>query len=287
MRSFDEIYADVPPDQRDALRHFRDTHPEHTLDVNGVTWRYVVSGKPSAHPLLLLVGGLREADAAYANIAELDDDFRVIAPSYPTLDTMEALSDGIAAILRQECVSDVHVLAGSFGGMLAQVFIRRHADLIGKVVLSTTAVLDDANVQSYRAALQMMAALPDAQVLEGAKSTMFDIIQPPEDHHAFYRAYLDELFSYRVDKPALMSMYQALVGFAEGDALQQPFNGAMMVLESDDDANFDAETRARVRALYPQAQTYTFYSAGHSPATSQRELYFRVVKAFLRGEPVH
>lgn len=280
MRLFDEIYADVPAEQRDALRQFRETHPEKTFSDDGTTWRYVVSGT-GEKALLLFVGGLREADAAHANITMLNDTFRVITPSYPALNTMDELADGIAGILRHEGVKNAHILAGSFGGMLAQVFIRRHPDLIGKVILSTTAVLDEETIGRYRQALEVIEPLPDEQVAMLAKQMMFTTMQPTPEHHAFYRAYLDELYSYRVNKDGIMSLYRALIDFASHPALSNTWQGEMLILDADDDATFDETIRQRVKSLYPNAQTHTFHNAGHSPATTQRELYFDVVKRFL------
>lgn len=280
MRSFNELYAQVPAEERDALREFRETHPEHTLTHNGTTWRYVVSGD-HAEVLLLLVGGLREADAAHANITMLDDTFRVITPSYPALATMDELADGIAEILNQEGVTKAHVLAGSFGGMLAQVFIRRHPEQIGKVILSTTAVLGKETIKRYRQALEFLEPLPAEQVAELAKETMFATMQSTPEHHAFYRAYLDELYSYRVDKQGILSLYRALIDFSTHPATSSTWEGTMLILDADDDATFDETIRAQVRALYPNAETYTFHNAGHSPATTQRDLYFDVVKRFL------
>jgi pimeloyl-ACP methyl ester carboxylesterase len=280
MRSFDEIYADVPTHQRESLRQFRDTHPEKTLTINGADWRYIVSGQ-GEHTLLLLVGGLREADAAHANITILEKTFRVITPSYPAIHTMDDLSDGIATILMHEDAEKVHVLAGSFGGMLAQVFIRRHPELVHKVILSTTAVLDDESASRYTQALTMVEDLSPEQVAEAAKLMMFETMQPPQDQHAFYRAYLDELYSYRVDKAGIMSLYRALLDFSTHDALNSTWDGQMFILESEDDGTFDERVRDKVRKLYPHAESYAFKNAGHSPASSQPDLYFKMVRDYL------
>jgi pimeloyl-ACP methyl ester carboxylesterase len=281
MRTFDEIYADVPEDQREALRRFRESYPEQTATANGMTWRYVDTGG-AGDVILLLVGGLREADAAHANIPMLTDDFRVIAPSYPTLSTMADLADGVAGLLDALNLERVHVLAGSFGGMLAQVFIRRHPERVNKVILSTTAVLDEDSAARYNQALEALKPLSQQEVSAFAKETMFHIMQPPKAQHAFYRAYLDELYSYRVDKAALISMYHALLDFAH-DVELTPGDWDALILEADDDATFDETIRARVRELYPHAMRYVFHNAGHSPAASQRDHYFDVVKRFLQG----
>jgi pimeloyl-ACP methyl ester carboxylesterase len=228
------------------------------------------------------------ADASYRNIPMLDDDFRVITPSYPTLNTMSALADGLAAILDHEGISAAHVLAGSFGGMLAQVFIRRHPQKVSKLVLSTTAVLDDESAARYRQLMAMLEPMDQATVTQVAQEQMFNIIAPPASDHAFSRAYLNELYTYRVNKQALLSTYRSLLDFADNWKLSSDdladWQGAMLILESDDDATFDESVRSRVRLLYPFAGTQVFHGAGHSPGTTQRDKYFEVVKSFLHGD---
>lgn len=284
QRTFDDLYAHVPADQRAALADFRAQHPPRRVTVNGTGWEYIDSGQGD-QTVLLLVGGLRVADAAHRNIPMLDDTFRVITPTYPALNTMADLCDGLAGVLDAAGVARAHVLAGSFGGMLAQVFVRRHGARVDRLVLSTTAVLDDDSAARYRAALDFITPLPPEQVAEMAKAMMFDTMAPPPHEHDFYRAFLDELYSVRVDKAAVLSTYHCLLDFAENISLRAAdldgWPGEILVLESDDDATFDEKTRAAVRALYPRARTHTFHNAGHSPSSTQRDLYYQVVKTFL------
>jgi pimeloyl-ACP methyl ester carboxylesterase len=285
QRSFETIYSQVMDRQGAELQRFRQDHPPKRVVVAQTDWEYLDSGK-SDEVILLLVGGLRMADAAYRNIPMLDDAFRVITPSYPALNTMSELADGLAVILDREGISAAHVLAGSFGGMLAQVFIRRHPDKVSKLILSTTAVLDDDSAARYRQLMALLEPMDQATVTQVAQEQMFNIIAPPESDHAFYRAYLNELYTYRVDKQALLSTYRSLLDFADNWKLSPDdlaaWQGDMLILESDDDATFDESMRSRVRRLYPFAQTHIFHGAGHSPGTTQRDKYFEVVKTFLR-----
>jgi hypothetical protein len=43
--TFDELYRDAPPEQREMLREFRLSHPYQHLTVNGVEWEYIASGQ--------------------------------------------------------------------------------------------------------------------------------------------------------------------------------------------------------------------------------------------------
>ncbi len=289
FRSFEDIFSDVPDKQRQEFVYFRQTHPPKYARVGDTNWRYLDSSNGD-ETLLLLVGGLRVADAAWKSMPMLEGDYRVITPTYPPEATMSALADGLAGMLDAINIDKVHVLAGSFGGMLAQVFVRRHPDRVNKLILSTTAVLDENSTERYQQALAMMQPLSDDEVATTAQQMMFDIIAPPEDMHAFYRAYLDELYTERLTKEDLISTYQCLIDFAENITFSASdldgWEGNVLILESDDDATFDEDMRARVRGLYPHAETYTFEDAGHSPGTTQRDLYFSVVKNFLK-KPTH
>ena len=286
-RTFDEIYADVPPHQREALAQFRKNHPPRTITYKGVKWEYVVSGDKNHAPLLLLVGGLRVADAAYENIPMLADEFYVIAPTYPSVQTMRELVDGFSAILDTEGISKAHVLGGSMGGMLAQVFVRQHPKWVDKLIISTTTLPNVEYAHRYLTALDMMLPLPDEEAMNGAKAWMIETIDPSDEQALITRAFVDELYSQRLTKADLVSTQKCLVDFHTNYHFTPQdlahWTGHIYVLESDDDATFDEVVRAKVRELYPDAVHYVFHGAGHSPATTQRDLYFQVVKGFLHG----
>jgi len=103
--------------------------------------------------------------------------------------------------------------------MLAQVYIRRHMRKVEKLILSTTAVLDAESVSRYRRTMIALESMPPEMVRGIAAEQMFSIIAPQENEHAFYRAYLAELYRYRVNKVAILSTYQCLVDFAENYVL--------------------------------------------------------------------
>ncbi len=43
--SFDQLYRDVPVEQRERLQTFRATHPYQTFNIGGVLWKYIASGE--------------------------------------------------------------------------------------------------------------------------------------------------------------------------------------------------------------------------------------------------
>jgi pimeloyl-ACP methyl ester carboxylesterase len=68
--------------------------------------------------------------------------------------------------------------------------------------------------------------------------------------------------------------------FTRNDLVLWP--GRVLILESDDDPAISAPVREALKALYPQAQVYTFHKAGHTPILSKREEYMAVVKNFWK-----
>jgi pimeloyl-ACP methyl ester carboxylesterase len=271
------LYA--PSGQSERLRAFRAAHPEKTVRLDDADWHYIDTGHGD-ETVLLLVGALRVADAAFRSIPMLEDAYRVITPTYPPVTTMAQLADGLAGILDHEGLGKTHMLAGSFGGMVAQVFAQQHGDRVDKLILSTTTVLDENSAQRYKEELYTLSPLPDEIVRAGAKVRFLEMITPPEQERDFWRDYLDELLTYRLGKDDLISTYRCLIDFAEHYKSAQ-WPGKMLILESDDDQTFNAEARHRLRAQYPQAEVHTFHGAGHSPGTTKRDEYFAVVKRFL------
>jgi pimeloyl-ACP methyl ester carboxylesterase len=223
--------------------------------------------------VLLLVGGLRVADAAFRSITALEDEFRVITPTYPPLTTMAELGDGLAGVLSAEGIAGAHVLAGSFGGMVAQCFVRQHPHRVDRLALSTTAALDSESAAPYRQQAEMLAALPAEVVRAGAKDRFLDMVAPPDDERAFWTAYIEELFDHRLDKEDILSTLACILDFATH---YQPtphdlsdWRGQLLILDSDDDRTFGEAARQALRARYPRAKTYTFTVrpfAGDDPA---------------------
>lgn len=276
-----KYYTDVPAEQREALHAFRQNYPLKTLSSDP-EWRYITAGK-GERTILWLVGGLARADAAYQTIPMLVDDFRIIAPDYPSPGNIDALADGLAAILEAEGVEQAYVLAGSFGGMLAQVFLRRHTERVAKLVLSTTTPPNIAQIDNYKGQLELVQVADEATVRDGAKLTMFQTIAPAEKDAAFYRAYLDELYSERLGKDDLVALYQAIIDFLGREFTPEDlehFEGEILIIDSADDATFGS-VREAMYALYPDAQVHTFTGAGHSPGSTQREAFFAKVREFF------
>ncbi|MAU12299.1 MAG: hypothetical protein CL607_20925 [Anaerolineaceae bacterium] len=281
--AFDHYYAGVPAEQREALRSFREEHAAKHAIIHGTEWTYYTMGQ-GEQVILWLVGGLRVADAAHSYIPLMQDHYRIIVPDYPMLNTMDELANGLAGLLDAEGIDRACVLSGSFGGMLAQVFVRLFPARVSKLVLSSTTAPDPEQAKAQNAPITLLGWLPGVLARILAKQQLYNIIDPPAHEAMFYKAYLNELFSIRLDKAAIISTLRCLKDynlhrFSPTDLVG--WDGDILIIDSADDATFSEQGQQAMRRLYPHAEVYTFQDAGHSPASTQQGPFFSKVREFF------
>lgn len=146
-----------PRGEVDWARHL------HTADIAGSCLHYLDYGDPGPdRRVFVLVHGLGGRWQHWTeNIPELAEHGRVIAVDLPGFGrsgppssgySIDAFADAIADLIRQLELSEVVLVGHSLGGLLAVRFARRHADLVGAVVLAA------GTVQAFTAALGLQRA---------------------------------------------------------------------------------------------------------------------------------
>src|SRR5882724_262236 len=138
--AFDEIYAKVLPEQVARLKDFRLTHPYKQLTIGDTKWEYISCGQ-GEQTLLLLPGALSVGESTFPFIEAFENEYRIIAPSYALSLTMTGLCRGLAHILESEGLNQAHVFGGSYGGLVAQYFVRQYPSKVRSLILSHTFVL--------------------------------------------------------------------------------------------------------------------------------------------------
>jgi pimeloyl-ACP methyl ester carboxylesterase len=285
----DENHLGIADERWEELRQFRATHPLKHTTVAGVDWDYIASGE-GEDALLILPGGAMVGEAGFTRIPAFEDRYRVIAPDYPRVSRAAQLLDGLAGVLDAEGVSATHVLGPSYGGLVAQCFVRRHPERVRSLTLANTAVPPRWAVWPARIFLTLLPFVPLAwqrahreRMLARAFSGVPSV---PLEDQAFWREYQHGLVS-RLTKEDLRDMYRLGVDlmerfrFAPGDLASWP--GRVLILESDEDV-VTPQQRAELRRTYPQARVHTFRGAGHTPWMSHKQEYLSVVNEFLDGQ---
>jgi deazaflavin-dependent oxidoreductase (nitroreductase family) len=273
----------------EELRHFRATHPPKRVTVSGVSWEYVAGGQ-GEEALLLLPGGAMVGESHFTRIPAFEDRYRVIAPSYASVFTAAELLDGLAGVLDAEGVSASHVLGPSYGGMVAQGFVRRHPQRVRSLILANTFVPPRSLSWLSEVFLALLPLLPLRWLRALRERTLARAFSgvpsvPPEDQ-AFWWEYQHGLIS-RLSKEEMRAMYSLGLDLVESyrfgpdDLVSWP--GRVLILESDEDL-LTPQQRAELRRCYPNATVHTFHGAGHTPWMSHKEEYLSAIDGFLDQE---
>ncbi|NUU30487.1 alpha/beta hydrolase [Arthrobacter sp. C9C5] len=267
------------------LAAFRAGHPYRELDVGGVRWRYLTCGS-GENVVLLPSGGTRVPDLYLLLIEALELDFRVIAPAYPAGAGIIGLADGLAAILDAEGVRRSNVLGSSFGGFVAQVFVRRFPERVRRLVLANTGGPAAAPLPVLPLIIRFLTVLPESAVrfLTGWNWRRW-FVQDSQDTEEFRKTLLSDILA-RLGKEDLLSGLREMNEFAHLPPLPAPGPTAapvpVLLIESELDEAFSPQARAALRALYPAGEVRIFAGAGHGVMATRTAEYVEVVREFLR-----
>jgi pimeloyl-ACP methyl ester carboxylesterase len=286
---FDEIYARVPAEQVERLKEFRFTHKYKHLLVDGAEWEYISCGR-GEQALLVLPGGLSVGESAFHLITAFENEFRIIAPSYALSLTMTGLCDGIAHILETEGVNQAHVLGGSYGGLVAQYFVRKYPDKARSLILSHTVVMVPIFEKPLQIAEKLSRILPRSLFAPLLKLRLNKIIlstlrNAKHPEFEFWRAYLNEAVASNRLREFAFHQNRVLLDLARRPQFSpedlEAWRGGILIIDSDNDPAISAKDRELLRKTYPRAQTHSFHATGHVSSILKREEVFSIIGSFL------
>lgn len=281
-RRLAKIYRDVPAAELEAFRRFRQEHPPRTAEIAGRTWSFLTGGAGD-RTILLLPGAQGTGEAVWSSFGHFEKRFRCIAPSYPPVATMTELADGIAALLDREGIECAAVIGGSYGGFLAQVFVRRHPDRVERLILSHTGPPVPSRGQVIEKSLRWLPRLPMFVLRLQYRKVMSGVLQNRPEL-AMVRAYLEEIAAFHLTKEGMINGYRRVIDydqarFEPGDLAGWP--GRVLLLMGDNDPATPEPIRERMKALYPGAEVRIFEGSGHAAAILKRDEYVAAMEAFL------
>ena len=285
---FAKLYAALPSAQRQFVEEFRATHSQKSLVVAGTPWSYFDS-QGDRPVLLLLHGGFAAFDMWIHQIVEFEEDYRVIAPTCPPLEnaSMKAYSDALQAILVEEGVKRLSLMGYSEGGLIAQCFLRDHADAIEKVVLAHT-FYPSRESRYYRHDFTLFRVLPSFLT-----ELLFKLFAAPDREElqaesaewlGWFKGYFRELKS-SLTKDVIITHIDLMTDFVRNYTFHpddlETWDGQMLITVSEDDVvlgYFDG-----LRRLYPTADSHVFGEGlgAHSIALISPEIFNRRIREFL------
>jgi pimeloyl-ACP methyl ester carboxylesterase len=266
---------------------FRREHPPAHFELNGITWEYLTSGNPTGQPLLLFTGALSTAESVWRTLPLLaQEQYRLICPSYPPeMDTMSGLADGTAALLAHLEIQSTNVVGGSYGGMLAQVFTRRHPDLVSKLVLSHTYPPVSSRAHRVTPAMRMFKVLPMFLVKKMLRDRMIGILpSKPSPELLLVAAQVRETVDTRLTRQAALNTFYRMMDFdnqAFSPTDLDGWPGKTLIMLASDDPTTPESLRKTLLDLYPGARLHLFKGSGHATAILETREYIQVMESFL------
>jgi pimeloyl-ACP methyl ester carboxylesterase len=263
------------------LARFRAAHPLVHCQRTKEVWRYRRVGQ-GTEPVLWLTGAFGVAELAFQSLLAMGGQFTIIAPDYPSMPTLDAMCEGLIAILNQERIERAHVVGGSLGGMIAQHLIRRNPDRVLSLVLSHTAPPASSRllVGAVRALVDTLPMWPESLVRWGFARRLrvgFTAADP------FWLQYFDDVVSTQ-SRAELTSRVRLAAEFAGQDYRPDDLRawpGPVMLLDADDDPLMPMAQQVALRKLYPRARMHSFVRTGHAAALLDPEGYATVIRQFL------
>jgi pimeloyl-ACP methyl ester carboxylesterase len=266
--------------------------PEKSLNIRGVEWRYVTGGR-GEQTVLMFHGAVGGAETMRWLAESFADEYRTIAPTVADVRTLDEVCDAVSAILDREHVGRAAVFGGSFGGLVAQAFLKRRPGQVEHLVLLSTGVPNRAVGARTERMMKFLRLLPfplSRALLKLEISKHLNTPAPPEmaARVAEFRRRLEEYFDHELTKATLLSRVALSVDFNKNEDYRPEdlagWPGRVLIVESDDDPVIPPEERRRLREAYPRALVCTFAGAGDLIPLQRLEELVGVVKAFLKED---
>jgi pimeloyl-ACP methyl ester carboxylesterase len=277
---FEQNYAKVDPGVSASLLRFRAEHPAKSVKVNGVAWEYIAFGK-GPETILFLHGMTGAYDIWWQQMEDLQYHYRVISVTYPAVDSLEKLSEGVLSIMDTEGVARANIVGTSLGGYLAQYLVAQHPDRVVRAVFSNTFPPNDIIAQKNKAIGTVLPYLPEWLVMHVLRDSIVKSVYPASGNNEMTLAFLTEVVTGRMSKGQVVGRYRCVV---------QPFSAPdlsvlkvpVLIIEADNDPLVEKALREQLKTTYPAAAVKTL-SSGHFPYLNRSTGFTDIIAAFIGG----
>ena len=278
---FDEVYAKTSKSESASLSAFRVNYPPKMLEVNNVEWEYLVMGE-GEETILFLHGMTGAYDIWWHQLEALQADYRVIAVTYPAVNTLAELDAGVLSILKAEGVDKFKVVGTSLGGYFAQYLVANHPDRILRAVFSNTFPPNDLIVEKNKSIGAALPFLPEWLVIDVLRGSFASSVYPASGNDELTLAFLNEISYGRMSKAQVVGRFHCVVEKFEAPDLNT-LRIPVLIIEADNDPLVELALREKLKVVYPTAEVQIFSGVGHFPYLNRASEYTKILEDFLVG----
>ncbi len=282
QKSFAELYARVDEATAVSLQTFRQSYPVQQIEVDGRTWEYVHFGQ-GEQTILFLHGMTGSYDIWWQVVENVADEYQVISVTYPPVDSLDGMAQGVLAILQAEDATSVNLVGSSLGGYFAQYLVAEYPNVVETAVFANTFPPNDIIAEENKTLGGLLPVIPEWAIMGVLKGSTEDGLYPASGNSELVRAFVLEQAYGRMGKAQFMARYHAVI-----DPFTAPDPAALgipvMIIEADNDPLVAEPLREMLKATYPDAAVHTLHAVGHFPYLNEPEMYTELLVNFWENE---
>lgn len=279
INSFEDLSSNVDPGIAASLMAFREEHPLQQIEVDRVAWEYISFGQGN-ETILFLHGMTGAADIWFQQMISLAKNYRVISLTYPPVDSLEAMSRGVLAILEQENVSAANLVGSSLGGYFAQYLVATYPERIEHTVFANTFPPNELIAEKNKTIGALLPYLPEWLVMNVLRGSFEGDVYTASGSSELVLAYLLEQSYGRMGKDQVVGRFHCVVDpFTAPDV--EALGVPVMIIEVDNDPLVEETLREQLKAAYPGAAVHTLHAVGHFPYLNSPDEYTALLEEFF------
>lgn len=258
-----------------TLEEFRSRYDIKEATIDDTPWRYRVAGDGAA--ILLLHGIAGNADIWFQQIDALSATRKVVAVTYPRVDTLAALRTGIDGVLAAEGVGTYTVVGSSLGGYLAQYLVATESHRITAAVFANTFPPNPVIAKRSKNLATLAGVLPPSFVRAFLARNVERMLVPAGDGSPLLHRLLMEQFDEPGFKEVFLDRYRCVIYPFEPTQPSMPVS----LISANNDPLVPQELSEALWATYPDATTYEFDGGGHFPYVNRPDEYLSILDEFI------
>lgn len=284
-----------PSDLEQQLTDFRQQCPEQYWQSSKHRWRYYRLGELGKPCLLILPHGGTTAEVMFPYLMAFSTTYDVICPTIPpTLDTVSDTVSDLHAFLSALQIEKTDLIGMSFGGLLAQIFVRRYPTLIQHLILTHTTIPSAHLLELVNTQRSLIAVYPQwllRWLMQRGQLGAIASSRTTTDTQAkaFWSTYYAEWYRQHFSKKAFLARSRITAdyhrqGVFKSDDLKG-WTGNLLLIESEFDEVISEGDQGAVKGMYPRAYVQTLTQADHlAPLLNPDALISSMLKFLQKGD---
>ncbi len=253
---------------------------------------YFVLGKKNQESILFLTGGSGVSEPFFEYMDYFSKGYKVISLDYPACQTLTELTELIIAIIKAENIKTINILGQSMGGMVAQVLMYRHPEVIKKVILShtTTSSAEHRNsnnqeIKRKEKDIRLISKFPQFLLRKATKYRMKKVIK---ENNLINFEFWNTLFLQGVgkrNKNELISPLYLMIDFVKSYCFTvasfKNMAHKVLIIDSKADKSFTTAEKVAVCNIFPKAKEIHFEDKPHLGLIAYPDEYIDLIESFI------